>query len=103
MLFRSIRKREASGLLANLYEFPNVNQKISKREIEGTLKKWNLKAKKLEKAGPHHHIFSHVEWDMIGYKVFVEKTNHEFVWVEKKEILEKYPIPGAFAKFREEM
>lgn len=99
----AIRKREKNGLLANLYEFPNVDGKLVKKEIEEVLEKWNLKAKKSEKVGTHHHIFSHVEWDMVGFKVLVESTNNEFVWVEKQELLETYPIPGAFAKFREKM
>lgn len=99
----AIRKRENSGLLANLYEFPNVDKKLEKKEIEGILRKWNLQGKKIEKVGTHHHIFSHVEWDMIGFKVLVKSMNDEFIWVKKQELLEKYAIPGAFAKFREKI
>lgn len=97
----AIRKREEKGLLANMYEFPNSNQKITKKEIEKVLKNWKLTANQIEKIGTHHHIFSHVEWDMIGYKVQVTSKNQEFIWAEKEEILEKYPIPGAFMPFRE--
>lgn len=96
----AIRKREKTGLLANLYEFPNVDKKLTKREIQNVLQKWNLKVNTIEKVGTHHHIFSHVEWDMIGFKALVENMNQEFVWVEKQDILEKYAIPGAFSKFR---
>lgn len=99
----AIRKRDNKGLLANLYEFPNVDKKLTKNEIQEVLQKWNLEVSKIEKAGTHHHIFSHVEWDMVGFKVLVNKVNEEFVWVEKQEILEKYAIPGAFAKFREKI
>lgn len=97
----AIRKRESTGLLANLYEFPNVDKKLTKKEIPEVVQKWNLSANKIEKAGTHRHIFSHVEWDMVGFKIFVENINEEFLWVEKQELLEKYPIPGAFSKFRE--
>lgn len=99
----AIRKRDKTGLLANLYEFPNVDKKYTKKELEDVLQNWNLQVKKIEKVGTYHHIFSHVEWDMIGFRVFVEKTNQEFVWAEKQELLEKYPIPGAFSKFREKI
>lgn len=99
----AIRKRENKGLLANLYEFPNVDGKLTKKEIEEVLKKWNLEASKIEKAGAHHHIFSHVEWDMVGFKVLVNGINEKFIWVEKQEIVEKYAIPGAFARFREKI
>ena len=40
---------------------------------------------------------------MVGFKILVKNTNKEFVWVEKKKLLEKYPIPGAFSKFREKV
>lgn len=99
----AIRKRENTGLLAKMYEFPNVNKKMNKKEMADILKNWDLVVKHIEKVGTHHHIFSHIEWDMIGYKVQVENDNREFIWVEKEEILEKYPIPGAFVPFREKM
>lgn len=99
----AIRKRESTGLLANLYEFPNVDGKLSIKEIQNVLAKWNLVGKKPQKAGTHHHIFSHVEWDMVGFKVSVEKVNDAFFWVDKQEILEKYAIPGAFVPFREKV
>lgn len=99
----AIRKRDKTGLLANLYEFPNVDKKCTKKELEDVLKNWNLQVNKIEKLGSYRHIFSHVEWEMIGFKIFVKNANQGFVWVEKKELLEKYPIPGAFSKFREKI
>lgn len=99
----AIRKRDKIGLLADLYEFPNVDKKCTKKELEDVLQNWNLQVNKIEKLGSYRHIFSHVEWDMIGFKIFVKNANQEFVWVEKQELLEKYPIPGAFSKFREKV
>ena len=99
----AIRKREKTGLLANLYEFPNVDGKLSKKEIENVLQSWNFEVEKIERIGMHHHIFSHVEWDMVGFKVVTKNRNDEFIWVEKQELFEKYAIPGAFGKFREKL
>lgn len=99
----AIRKRENISLLANMYEFPNIDKKINKRECESVLKNWCLTGKYIEKIGTHHHIFSHIEWDMIGYKIQVDTINKEFIWLKKEEILKKYPIPGAFIPFREKM
>lgn len=99
----AICKRKSTGLLANLYEFPNVDEKLSNKQIENLLSDWKLQVRRIEKVGTHHHIFSHVEWDMVGFKVIVENVNKEFLWVEKQEILEEYAIPGAFSKFREKM
>lgn len=99
----AIRKRESAGLLANLYEFPNVDGKLSRKEIKTVLQKWQIEGKRLEKVGTHHHIFSHIEWDMIAYKIVVANINEQFLWVEKQELLEKYPMPGAFSKFRDKL
>lgn len=95
----AIRKRESTGLLANLYEFPNVDGILKEKEIRSVLKKWNLVGKEILKAGEHRHIFSHMEWEMVGVKVSVEKENEAFIWARKEEILEKYAIPGAFSRF----
>lgn len=99
----AIRKREKTGLLANMYEFPNIDKKVKENEIEQIIQNWKLRGNQIEEIGTHHHIFSHVEWDMIGYKMQVNSTNTEFIWVRKEEILKKYPIPGAFIPFREKM
>ncbi|MCI8383609.1 MAG: A/G-specific adenine glycosylase [Clostridia bacterium] len=101
----AIRKRSQTGLLANMYEFPNINKKMTKQEIEKLLEEWKVNSNNqtIEKIGTHHHVFSHIEWNMIGYKVQVTTTNKELIWVTKQEILEKYPIPGAFIPFREKI
>lgn len=99
----AIRKREKTGLLANMYEFPNIDRRITKKEVLSVLPSWSLRGNCVEKIGSHHHVFSHIEWDMIGYKVQVEGMNEEFIWIEKEEMIEKYPIPGAFMPFREKI
>lgn len=99
----AIRKRRETGLLANMYEFPNILEKVKKQEIEKVLQNWNLTSNGIKKVGTNCHIFSHIEWNMIGYKIEVINSNEEFMWVKKSDILEKYPIPSAFVPFREKM
>lgn len=99
----AIRKRQDTGLLANMYEFPNIDKKIDKKNIKAVLENWGLIGNQIEKIGTHHHIFSHIEWNMVGYKIQVSHKNSEFDWIEKEEILNKYPIPGAFEPFRKKM
>ena len=99
----AIRKREQNGLLANMYEFPNINKKVNKKQIEKVLQDWSLTGTQIKKIGTHHHVFSHIEWDMIGYKIEVNHINESFTWITKKEILKNYPIPGAFLPFRDKI
>ena len=95
----AIRKRENMGILAGMYEFPNIDKKIDKKEIGTILQNWCLTSNYIEKMGTHYHIFSHIEWDMIGYRIQVDSQNKEFIWVNEKELSKKYPIPSAFIPF----
>ena len=49
------------------------------------------------------HIFSHIEWQMIGYDIRVdelEKTNNKkYLFIHPEEIQKEYPIPSAFEKY----
>lgn len=100
----AIVKREEKGLLAGMYEFPNVNENLKVEEVKKIVKeKWKLEMKDIKKMKNHKHIFSHIEWKMIGYQVNVEAENTQFLWVKKESLFEKYAIPGAFASFRKEI
>lgn len=96
----AILKRQESGLLAGMYEFPNLEGKLEVKQVEEVLKQWNSKASKIEYAQEYRHIFSHKEWDMIAYKVEVDKEIKNFLWVTKESLKQKYPMPGAFLNFQ---
>ena len=96
----AVRKRPGKGLLAGLYEFPNLTGHLSMDEVTAYSKEIGLapiRIRPLEKA---KHIFSHIEWHMIGYEVIVdelEKTNEKgFLFALPEEIGKKYSIPSAF-------
>ena len=97
----AILKRPSKGLLAGMYEFPNILiNKKEKLELEKILKGWNLKGKKVEEIGESEHIFSHIEWHMNGIKVEVEKENQDFEWIPLEKIEKEYAIPTAFKKYK---
>ena len=96
----AVRKRPGKGLLAGLYEFPNLTGHLPMDEVTAYSKEIGLapiRIRPLEKA---KHIFSHIEWHMIGYEVIVdelEKTNEKgFLFALPEEIGKKYSIPSAF-------
>ena len=45
-------------------------------------------------------FFSHVEWDMTGYLVTLEHAIDSYIFVDREELKEKYPIPNAFSVYR---
>lgn len=101
----AIRKRPAKGLLAGLYEFPNLEGKLSMDEVTEYSKKIGLMPVRVQKLPEAKHIFSHIEWHMIGYEVSVdelEKTNEKgFLFIHPKQIKKEYSIPSAFEKYTE--
>lgn len=96
----AIQKRREIGLLANLYEFPNI---IKEELVEKVIQNWNLKEKAKKKIGEHKHVFSHIEWNMVGYQIEVERENTDFIWVSMEELNTRYPIPTAFQYFKEKI
>lgn len=96
----AISKRPETGLLAGLYEFPNVEK--TDKKIEQILKEWQLEIKEQELLGEYIHIFSHIEWHMEAFKLSVNKQNSQFLWVEPEEIENTNAIPTAFAKIKKD-
>lgn len=91
-----VKKRGKSGLLAGLYELPNIDKKLTKKELEENLET-KYKIKKIEEFGEWQHIFSHIEWHMVAYLVSLEQKPNEKIY-SKREIEEKYSLPTAFQK-----
>lgn len=76
-------ERRGEGLLSGMWQFPNeLGHQKGKGEYMGKAK----------------HIFSHVEWHMIGYRVESEK-DQRYIWATPETIREQYAIPKAFRAF----
>lgn len=105
----AIRKRPKKGLLAGLYELPNVEGYYSQDEVLKLVKNMNLLPLRIQKLDEAKHIFSHVEWRMQGYAILVEeqenleKNNDAFLFVETETSEEKYAIPAAFSAYAKYM
>ncbi len=99
----ALRKRGPKGLLAGMYELPNLNGHLTRREVTAYLKSIGLMPVRIKRLPQAKHVFTHVEWHMIGYEVLVdelEKTNEKrFLFIRPDEIRQKYPVPSAFAAY----
>lgn len=107
LLFRykgkiAIQKREEKGLLSGMYEFPNVGKKLREEEINILLQEWKMGGN-ITELNSCIHIFSHIEWHMIGYQIKVNDINTKFLWVTPQELLNKYPMPTAFLKYAKQL
>lgn len=103
----ALNKRKGKGLLAGLYELPNVEGQLNMDEVVEYCKEIGLMPVRIKALPTAKHIFSHVEWHMTGYMVKVdelEKTNRkDFLFVHPEEVEATYPIPSAFEKYMREL
>ena len=103
----AIRKRPQEGLLAGLYELPNVEGHLSMDEALQKVKEMNLEPLHIETLPEAKHIFSHIEWRMIGYRIRVssleERKESSFIFTEKKQSEKQYAIPSAFRAYTKYM
>ena len=98
----AIRKRPNKGLLAGLYELPNVEGQLSEDEVLALVKSYGLAPLFIERLEDSKHIFTHKEWHMTGFAVRVAELEGEtdgMLFVERKTVEKEYPIPSAFAAY----
>ena len=102
----AIRKRPDQGLLAGMYELPNVEGELSEEEVLMLVKSYGLAPLFIQRLEDAKHIFTHKEWHMRGFAVRVEELEEEaegMLFVDRKSIESDYPIPSAFAAFTKHM
>ena len=101
--FYALHKRPKTGLLAGLWEFPNVPGKLSLTEAIDEVEKADVKIKDILRQVEKKHIFTHIEWHMSGIYVEVKEQSGDFVWMHKDRIREETALPTAFRQFWEEI
>lgn len=99
----AIRKRPTRGMLAGLYELPNVEGHLTGRQAADYGKSIGLMPVRVRKLEDAKHIFSHVEWHMIGYEMLVDELEKncgaEMIFAKKEELETVYSIPSAFESY----
>ncbi len=99
----ALRKRPPHGLLAGLYEYPNVPGSLTEAEALASLKSLGFAPLRIRRLPDAKHIFTHKEWQMRGYEVLADELKplqSDSVFLADLQALhEKYPIPSAFAYF----
>ena len=95
----ALRRRGEKGLLASLWEFPNIEGHLSAKEIPAALRAFGLTPLSVKPCGTAKHIFTHVEWHMTGYEILCESESPDFVWETAEEIRRAYAIPTAFRAY----
>ena len=104
-----LHKRPEKGLLSGLWELPNLDGELSAKELSEQMKKWEIGDYMIEPLGEGKHIFSHVEWQMRGYRIQMRDISEkllekeEWIAVSREDLEEKYAIPSAFECCRKQI
>lgn len=101
--YYALKKRPDSGLLAGLWEFPNVAGQWDMASGMQILQEWGLFPKQPLRQVERQHIFTHIRWKMHGLYLEVGQKDAAFTWMTADEIRQQAALPTAFRQFWEEI
>jgi len=99
----ALEKRPATGLLAKLWQFPNVDEKLSVEDAICYVEREGLKPQEILRTVERKHIFTHVEWHMCGVYMEVGERIADYCWLTPEKINSTAALPTAFRQFWEEI
>lgn len=98
----ALEKRPNRGLLAGLWQFPNVTGTLTTGEALRQAEAFGLHPAELRREINRKHIFTHIRWNMRGIYLEVAEPTGSFVWMTPEEIDTQAALPTAFRQFWEE-
>ena len=99
----ALQKRSDKGLLAGLWQFPNVRGKLDLHRAMDYLAGRGVTVRDVYRQAEKKHIFTHIEWEMTGFYLETAEKSSDLIWMSKEEIDKKAALPTAFRQFWEEI
>ena len=99
----ALRKRGSRGLLAGLWEFPNVPGRLELPQALKALEGMGITPRELGRQVERKHIFTHIQWNLRGFYLEAADCTGGFQWFTKEEINSQAALPTAFRQFWEEI
>ena len=95
----ALEKRPAKGLLAGLWQFPNVETHLDTRQALEAVHAMGLKPREIFREVERKHIFTHIQWNMKGIYLETSEICGDFHWFTAEEISTRAALPTAFKQF----
>ena len=99
----ALEKRQNTGLLAGLWQFPNISGHLSVQEAISQAERMGLQPRQILRTVERSHIFTHIQWDMQGIYLEVACPVEEYQWMDPQTIRTQAALPTAFRQFWEEI
>ena len=97
----AVRKRPDTGLLAGMWEFPNVPGHLDPAAAVAQAEAWGVRPTDLTGTLRRTHVFTHVEWDMQCYLLRCGELPPAFFWADADALRGRVALPTAFRMFRD--
>ena len=97
----ALYKRPEKGLLAGLWQFPDLVGCLSAEQALASVRDLGLAPKDICLQADKTHIFTHVQWNMRGFYITVSEMGGDFVWVDGASLESSYALPTAYRQFWE--
>lgn len=93
-----LKKRPSQGLLAGLWEYPNLEGILNATEARFFLQDKGVAVDTITPVGSAKHTFTHIQWQMNGYLVKISKPLPLFggTWISYQALKENYALPNAY-------
>ena len=95
----ALEKRPGKGLLAGLWQFPNVSGKLDTHEALEAAQAMGLQPREILREVERKHIFTHIQWNMKGIYLEVAEAAADFHWFTAEQINTQAALPTAFRQF----
>ncbi len=96
----AVRKRPDRGLLASLYEFPAEDGFLTEDEALAAAAAYGTAPKAATPLGNAKHLFSHIEWQMQGFRIDCETESDALLWATPDELSNRYAIASALRFYK---
>jgi len=97
----AVRRRPNKGLLAGLWELPNTPGTLTPQQALDQVRMWGLYPVDLENEIHKTHIFTHIEWEMVGYLIRCKGNSDLLLWASDERLKNDLSLPTAFRQFLE--
>ena len=95
----ALQKRPETGLLAKLWQLPEVPGTLEADALAVRLAEMGLKLKEIYRQTDKTHIFTHIQWNMRGFFVEVAEQTGSFAWLTAEQICQEVALPTAYKQF----
>lgn len=99
----ALTKRPNKGLLAGLWQFPDVPERLTGQAAADRAGEIGFSVKNILREVEKTHIFTHITWKMRGIYLECSKPAEGFEWMTLDEIRNNAALPTAYRQFFDEL